>query len=51
MTADATAAATPMGTLIQKIHCQPMPWMIAPPSSGAVATPRPAPVCSSSGRV
>ena len=39
--ADAMAAATPTGTLIQKIHCQEMPWIIAPPSSGAVATPRP----------
>ena len=41
MTEEATAATTPTGTLIQKIHCQLMPWMIAPPRSGARATPSP----------
>src|SRR6266496_1220792 len=32
---------TPMGTFSQKIHCQAIPWTIAPPTSGPKATARP----------
>ena len=34
-------ASRPIGTLIQKIHSQPMPWTTAPPTSGPLATARP----------
>ena len=40
-TADSAATASPTGTLIQKIHCQEMPWTTAPPTIGPAATPRP----------
>src|ERR1039457_7111337 len=32
------AATTPTGTFIQKIQCQFNPWVIAPPTSGPLAT-------------
>ena len=35
------ASARPSGTLSQKIHCQAMPSVTAPPTSGPVATARP----------
>ena len=34
-------ATSPMGTLIQKIHCQANPWTTAPPTSGPLATASP----------
>jgi hypothetical protein len=36
-----TRAATPMGTLMKKIHSQPRPSVIAPPTSGPMATATP----------
>ena len=39
--AESTATTTPMGTLIQKIHCQEMYWVSAPPTRGPVVAPRP----------
>ena len=30
----------PIGTFSQKIHCQAMPWVIAPPSTGPTTTAR-----------
>ena len=36
-----TAAASPIGTLIQKIQCQFRPWTTAPPTSGPPATASP----------
>jgi hypothetical protein len=30
-----------MGTFSQKIHCQAIPWTMAPPTSGPKATARP----------
>jgi len=35
-------ATTPIGTLIQKIQCQSMPWVTAPPTIGPIATASPA---------
>jgi hypothetical protein len=34
-------AASPIGTLIQKIHCQSSPFTTAPPRSGPLATATP----------
>ena len=34
-------AIRPMGTLIQKIHSQLIPWITAPPTSGPLATAKP----------
>ncbi len=34
-------AATPIGTLTKKIHSQPMPEVMTPPSSGPTATAAP----------
>ena len=34
-------ASSPIGTLIQKIHSQPMPSTTAPPTSGPLATASP----------
>ena len=34
-------AITPMGTLTKKIHRQPMPLVMAPPTSGPTATAPP----------
>ena len=31
----------PSGTLIQKIHSQARPWVIAPPTTGPLATASP----------
>src|SRR5581483_7079542 len=42
LTSDSAAAATPTGTLIQKIQCQSRPWTTPPPTSGPPATARPA---------
>ena len=33
--------SSPIGTLIQKIHCQESPSTTAPPTSGPIATARP----------
>jgi hypothetical protein len=39
----ASAAATiPMGTFTQKTQCQSRPWVTAPPTSGPMATAKPA---------
>jgi hypothetical protein len=35
------ATISPIGTLTQKIHCQEMPSVIAPPTTGPIATPSP----------
>ena len=42
LTTDSAAAASPTGTLIQKIQCQSRPWTTTPPTSGPPATARPA---------
>ena len=34
-------AASPIGALIQKIHCQARPWVTAPPTTGPPSTARP----------
>lgn len=34
-------SASPIGTFTQKIHCQEIPWVIAPPTSGPPATASP----------
>ena len=34
-------ASTPIGTLTKKIHRQPMPLVMAPPTSGPTATAPP----------
>ncbi len=39
--ADMTAAASPIGTLIQKIQCQLSPCTTTPPTSGPPATAKP----------
>ena len=36
-----TIAASPIGTLMKKIHSQPKPCVIAPPTSGPIATAPP----------
>ena len=36
-----TTAATPIGTLTKKIHCQPMPVVMIPPTTGPTATAAP----------
>src|SRR5437867_3156605 len=33
--------ARPIGTFTQKIHCQAMPWVMAPPSTGPTAAASP----------
>jgi hypothetical protein len=35
------ASTSPIGTLSQKIHCQAIPSVTAPPTSGPIATARP----------
>ncbi len=39
-------ASSPIGTLIQKIHCQARPAAMAPPITGPPATARPVRPCS-----
>src|SRR5262249_61478675 len=39
---DSRTATTPIGALIQKIQCQLMPWVTAPPTNGPAATAAPA---------
>ena len=36
------SSSRPIGTLIQKIHCQDPSWVMAPPMTGPSAAPRPA---------
>ena len=36
------SSSRPIGTLIQKIHCQDPAWVTAPPMTGPSAAPRPA---------
>jgi hypothetical protein len=40
--AESSTAMTPSGTLAQKIQCQSIPWVSAPPTSGPLATASPA---------